>query len=261
MIAITTSKGLRLPGRIAGDDYGVMGGIVDDDRVVGDINVNIRPVIPDVADKLKLDVGQIPETYPLPVSDAAFLCGISVASLEDLIVIFEQTKKLKNEHLKDFPSVPTYWADNISEYILFYRQIEPSILLKSSLNFDILMDFILSVVSNKEWILNPHLKATYTRLLSSLVPLENEDRRKSRDENFSFVFKQNPFYEQNLIEGLVTIFVEVEKTSFYEKFSFRYEICHIINYLHKTTFAFEKFIIQSGRVTIENPRGAETVYG
>ena len=101
------------------------------------------------------------------------------------------------------------------------------------------MDFILSLLSNRNWIPNPHMKAKFLQLLGSLVP-QKEDRSASRDENFSFLFKQNPFYEKYLVQGLIGMFVEVEKTGssnqFYEKFSYRQSICHIIDYLLKTIF-------------------------
>jgi len=163
--------------------------------------------------------------------------NIEAKDFGDVSQIFEPTKKLKSEQFLNQLSVPVYWAENIHEYLLFFRQVNPSILTKSDIHFEILADFVLSVIYNSQWIVNPHLKAKYVQFLSSLVPSKEI---RAKDENFSFLFKQNPFYEKNLIEGLVGIWVEVEKTGssnqFYEKFSYRYGCCTIINYLLNTVF-------------------------
>jgi len=180
------------------------------------------------------------QTYKLLAFNSLLILysfSIEVKDFEDISQIFELTKKLKSEQFLDKASVPVYWAENINEYLLFFRQINPSILTKSDLHFEILADFVLSVISNGHWIVNPHLKAKYVEFLSSLVP---QKEIRAKDENFSFLFKQNPFFEKNLIEGLVGIWVEVEKTGssnqFYEKFSYRHGCCMIINYLLNTIF-------------------------
>jgi len=75
-----------------------------------------------------------------------------------------------------------------------------------------------------------------------LPPKERHPNYK--DESFRFLFKENPYYENHLIEGLVVMFVDVEKTGthaqFYEKFSHRLNCCMIINYLLTTVFPYGK---------------------
>ena len=193
-----------------------------------------------------LDPYLINQTYKLITFESLLIVNsfnVPVKNLDEIEKIFENTQSLKNEDFEDKIALPAYWAENIEEYLLFFRQTSPRTLLKSNQNFEILMNFVLSLLSNRKWIANPHMKAKFLQLLGSLVP-QKEDGHPSRDENFSFLFKQNPFYEKYLVQGLIEMFVEVEKTGssnqFYEKFSYRQSICLIMDYLLKTIFPYGK---------------------
>jgi len=169
--------------------------------------------------------------------------GIEVNDLTDIEEVFEQTKNLKNEKFQEKPSLPFYWAENLHDYMSIIRTFSPGTFTKNKQHFEICLNFILSVGKNSTWFAHPYLKSKYLKFLGSLLPTKNPTP-KTKDESFRFLFKENPYFEKYLIEGLVVMFVEVEKTGthaqFYEKFGHRLYCCLIINYLLTTVFPHGK---------------------
>jgi len=184
------------------------------------------------------------QTLKLLTFDALFTIhafDVPIKALDDLDKIFEPTQLIKGDDFNARATLPVYWAENIEEYLLFYRQVNPSLLTNNQLNFEILANFMLSIFSNPQWIMNPHVKGKCINFLGALLPREDEAAsRGQRDENFSFIFKQNPFYERHLIFGLIHFFVEAEKSGYYEKYNYRQSAAMIINYLLRTVFPYGK---------------------
>jgi len=95
---------------------------------------------------------------------------------------------------------------------------------------------VLTLIGLKEWMPNPHVRAKYLQFFGSLLPPKNSEK-SPQDENFGYIFKDNVFLDEFLVKYLVRMFIDVEKTGshnqFYEKFSYRFAFCNIINYLFK----------------------------
>ena len=190
-----------------------------------------------------LDPYVLNQTLKLLTFDALFIIHafeVPVKQIEELEKIFELTQLIKGDNFNAKPSIPVSWAENVEEYLLFYRQVQPSLLISHQTSFEILADFMLSIFANPNWIVNPHLKGKCIRFLSALLPREDDAGSRQKDENFSFIFKQNQFYEKYLVSGLVEFFVEAEKSGYYEKYNYRHSAALIINYLLRTVFPYGK---------------------
>jgi len=132
--------------------------------------------------------------------------------------------------------IPVYWAENINEYAMLFRQVQPQILTKNAVAFETIINFMLTLIGNREWMPNPHVRAKYLQFLGNLIPPKHV-QPNAKDENFGFVFKNNPFVDKFLVKYLVRMFIDVEKTGshnqFFEKFSYRFGFCNIINHLFR----------------------------
>lgn len=181
--------------------------------------------------------------YKLLVFDILLIMytfGAPVTKHDDTSQLFENIKSSQwKDPTTQETSLPIYWTENIQECMIFLRQIGPSILSKTPKNFEIVMNFLLMGISNDSIITNPHLKAKYLQILSSLVP-QKEPLPNSKEEDFSFLFEKNQYFKDHLIKNLFQFFLEVERTcsngQFYEKFSYRYGCCVIIGFLLKKMF-------------------------
>ena len=92
---------------------------------------------------------------------------------------------------------------------------------------------MLLVMSSKNLLLNPHVRAKFVSFISILVP--EKDRNDAAFSQFKSILTDRSVYQELLIEGLVEVFIDVEKTGsnnqFYEKFSYRHAVCRIFSYI------------------------------
>ena len=70
-----------------------------------------------------------------------------------------------------------------------------------------LLNFIITILNKRSWITNPHLKAKFVDILSSLTPHEME-----KNVDLSGQLLNNDFLTHNIIGALLSFFIEVEKT-------------------------------------------------
>lgn len=128
--------------------------------------------------------------------------------------------------------LPIYLAEDIYEYLLVFIQANPDCLIKKMKYFGLCCDFMLMVMSSKNLMANPHLRAKYVSFLSILVP---EDGRQSSLNQFQQILLERKLFNELLIEGLIETFIDVEKTGsnnqFYEKFSYRHGVCKIFSFV------------------------------
>ena len=175
--------------------------------------------------------------------------GVQVNNLDDICQVFEQTKNIKGEYFTEQVCLPVYWAENIQDLLLYFYQANPSTLVNSYQNFEILMDFVLSLLSNKDWIPDRNIKFKLLRLFASLI-FNNHTEAQPKNEEFSFLFKQNPYFEKHLVSILLEMFIEVEKmtakSSTDNKYNFRRLICQIITHFIKNESIYDtdSFIVE-----------------
>ena len=186
-----------------------------------------------------LDPFLIQNLFKLFTFDILFILydnQVPIKDSDDPFIIFDQIKNIK---VKDEKSgcIPIYWAENISEYLILLRQIHPPTLTKYRNSFEIIINFMLTLIGNKDWMPNPYVRAKYLQFLGNLLPPKNGERNP-KDEDFSYVFKENEYIDEYLVKYLVRMFIDVEKTGshnqFFEKFSYRFAFCNIINFVFKT---------------------------
>ena len=154
---------------------------------------------------------------------------------DDPYAIFKQIETITYK-AENTCVVPVYWAENIHEYLILLRQIHPSTLIKNRFSFEIIINFMLTIIGNKYWMSNPHVRAKYLQFLGNLLPPKHTERNP-RDEDFSYIFRENQYVNENLVKNLVTMFIDAEITGshdqFFEKFSYRFVFCNIINLVFK----------------------------
>jgi len=184
--------------------------------------------------------------YKLITFDILFILhtfDVPLKKIEDTNQIFQDIRLPKMEQLNQKNSLPIYWAENIQEYIMFLRQVNPTILIKEPKNFEITMNFLLLNISKESCIHNPHLKAKYLQILSSLVP-QKESISPTREDDFIELFMKNEYLKSHLIKYLCQFFLEIDRTcsnsQFYENYSYKYGCGIIINYLLKKLFPNDK---------------------
>ena len=64
--------------------------------------------------------------------------------------MFEQTHTIKSENFKDKPSLPVYWAESISDQVLYLFETSKPILASSNHKFEIIMNLVLGLLRNKD---------------------------------------------------------------------------------------------------------------
>ena len=163
---------------------------------------------------------------------------IPIKSLEMPFKLFDQLESLKLEYFEQRPSLPVYWIDNIYEYLECLGLLGPKDLCESPKCLEILMNFLLSIVKNNEWINLPHVKIGCLNFFTIFKTLFLYD--KTLEKEFHFVFKQNPYFEQNIVNVLIETFIEAEKYSsqyvIYEKLNCRLACCFTLEHLLAVIF-------------------------
>ncbi len=172
-----------------------------------------------------------------------FTFNVPYKKSDEISQIFENIKIPKAEDNDEAVSLPMYWTENIQEGLQFLRNTNPSVLMQEPHNFEIAVNFIISILSNESCLHNPHLKAKYLQILTSFVP-QKEPTEISKEVDFSSMFTKNEYLKNHLIKNLMQFFLEVDRTcsnsQFYENYSYKHGCCVIINYLLKKIFPNDK---------------------
>jgi hypothetical protein len=97
---------------------------------------------------------------------------------------------------------------------------------------------------------NPHARVEMIKFLVYLVPQSASNRggkqrqqRQEREDNlYKDVFFQNHTMREHLIEALINVYIDAERTGYYEKASFRFYASMIMEYIWSDGNYREKFI-------------------
>ncbi|WOO81182.1 Ubiquitin conjugation factor E4 [Vanrija pseudolonga] len=137
-----------------------------------------------------------------------------------------------------FRMLPEYLFDNVVEYYDFLAHHDPDAL--DNADKDILITFVLTFLA-PGYVNNPFLKAKMVSILSNGLYPAGYHRRGPMFDRLSV----HPVSIQYLMPALIRFFIDVEMTGghtqFWDKFSFRRDISHIIkamwsNPLHREAF-------------------------
>ena len=169
---------------------------------------------------------------------------IPIKSIETTHNLFEQIETLKYEFYKEKSSMPVYWVETICDCLQNVGVLHPATLYKSQKCFEILMNFLLCVLKNQQWINLPHIKIGCATFFSIFKTLQTHD--SNMEKKLHFVFKQNLYYEKYIVSALIESFVEAESfgSSHYgihDKFNFRFACCLILEHLLTVIFPQDNF--------------------
>jgi hypothetical protein len=105
-----------------------------------------------------------------------------------------------------------------------------------------------SVILNKR-IKNPHTRVEMIKFIAYLVPQSFMNKRRQsnkhqdrEDQLYKDVFFQNTTMKHYLIEALVNVYIDAERTGYYEKASFRFYASIIMEYVWSDGGYREKFM-------------------
>lgn len=106
----------------------------------------------------------------------------------------------------------------------------------------------MSVILNKR-IKNPHTRVEMIKFLTYLVPQSfmNKNRKSNKhqdreDNLYRDVFFQNITLKNYLIEAIVNVYIDAERTGYYEKSSFRFYASIIMEYVWQDSSYRESFM-------------------
>lgn len=163
--------------------------------------------------------------------------GVPLKSLVNCSEIFESYLTTPIKDAETAGMIPTYWMENIVQYLQILLETSPYLIIKTPQPVRILTNFMLVAMSDKAWINNPHLKAEYLRFFNSLFPaiadegfgVNQIDSRVS-----SIILKENSFFEEQVVDSLLSFFWQLEKTNStneFEKYNYRHSFCKLLNQL------------------------------
>jgi Ubiquitin elongating factor core len=106
-----------------------------------------------------------------------------------------------------------------------------------------------SVILNKR-VKNPHIRAEMIKFIAFMVPQSFFNRNKkdrpqqdNREDNlYKDVFFTNPTLKSYLIEALVAVYIDSERTGYYEKASFRFYASVIMEFVWSDAQYRERFM-------------------
>jgi len=142
---------------------------------------------------------------------------------------------MSNANTPEYCALPLVLIEDMQETLFFFISGHSSQLVQNQMYFVQVINYLIVAMSFPHWCHNPHARSKICYLLQQLVPRDVPYRRGEKHVNFSHLFAGNPIFEVFLVNSLVVVFVDAEKTGaanqFYEKFSIRYAICSVLTYI------------------------------
>ena len=131
-----------------------------------------------------------------------------------------------------------WFCENISKIGMFYR-IYSSSIFEHTLNFESLMLFWLFINKTKT-VSNPHLRAETCKFIWEFAPKYPKFEFQKHETLLRFYLLQSKLWQNYLLESLIELYGDVEKTGsshqYYEKYQYRLLISYTIIYLLKYNF-------------------------
>lgn len=133
-----------------------------------------------------------------------------------------------------FAKLPLYFAEDMHEFLMILLQSMPEQIKKNETYFLVICHFMLVCMGNKNLITNPHIRAKFLIVLSILGGRKEEGGRREGGI-FKHFLTKDAYFQKHLIDCLIEIFIDVEKTGssnqFYEKFSYRNRFCELMAFI------------------------------
>ena len=100
----------------------------------------------------------------------------------------------------------------------------------------------ISVILNRK-IQNPHLRIEFIDFLLQITPQKNVSQsQEKRNRLYKDVFFVNPILQNYLMQALIIVYIDSEKTDYYGKFSYRYASSSVMEYIFSEKAYRDKFI-------------------
>jgi len=152
---------------------------------------------------------------------------IPITNLSELAEIFPKTKHINRKDFQQRPCLPIYWVDNIIELMQFTKNADRGLLLRNPHCLKILMNFLLCIIPNSQWIPAPHIRSQAVNIIHDFILLKEDTPAKQ----FAAVFSSNPYYAKEIIPSLIQLFIDMERTV--GKHSIRLECCQLLEFILK----------------------------
>jgi len=166
--------------------------------------------------------------------------GVKIQDISDLPSLFEQLDQIEENLSPERGAVLQYWAENIIGYITKYSYLESGAFTQGFHNLDIIMNFILCVIGNKKFASRITMRGEALTALYHLLPRLD---RKDHDQSFDLLFKDNIYYQRNLVDSLFNLFIDAKTIwSSFEAFKAQKEraiIFRVLNHLLQVVFAVD----------------------
>jgi ubiquitin conjugation factor E4 B len=130
----------------------------------------------------------------------------------------------------------------LEDLVFFYEWLSHHAvdILKDGTRHQNLLSFLTLLLGNENYVHSPHLRGRIVDVLQVLLPTKNNLLPID-------MFEKNQFVVKMLIPGLINFYIDCERTGgnnqFYDKFSIRYRISDIIEYLWNLNSVFRESLI------------------
>ena len=149
----------------------------------------------------------------------------------------------------DIAAFPTCVLNNLSTLPRMFRQMQSEAYLGKEIDLHIQLATNVAVILNKR-IKNPHIRAEMIKFLAYLVPHQAANKhqprnqRQEREDNlYKDVFFASVALREWLMEALVVVYIDAERTGYYEKASFRYYASMIMEFVWQDPGYREHFML------------------
>ena len=148
----------------------------------------------------------------------------------------------------DIAVLPTLILQNLGGLPRLFRKMNPEAYYGKDVDLNIQVATNTTIILNKR-VKNPHIRAEMVKFIAYLVPQSfmNKSRksnpRQDRDDNmYKDIFFQNITMREYLIEALVNVYIDSERTGYYEKATFRFYSSLVMEYVWSDGQYREKFM-------------------
>ncbi|CDW72140.1 u box domain-containing protein [Stylonychia lemnae] len=148
----------------------------------------------------------------------------------------------------DLAAFPTIILTNLSNLPKLFRQYSPDVYYGYDLDLNVQVATNVTII-NENLIKNPHIRADMIKFLAYLVPqqfLSKERHRNAQQDRDDLMYKDIFFrsytLQQQLIKAVVNVYIDSERTGYYEKGAFRFYASMILEYIWQDGAYRQKFI-------------------
>jgi len=155
-----------------------------------------------------------------------------------ILLILKNKDQANNNNSQQ--SILKFWGSNVIIYIQLFTTLNSKLLSGEFSNLTFLMNFIFGLLNNNFQTNQTDLREKCVKLL---LKLSAYFKLGHLDQQFIFLFRDNPFAQNNLIEGLISLYVGTKSLTFpseeatLKTHPSRSSSVGVVNYLLESVFA------------------------